>query len=171
MWKLQKMSRWMHGVSYLPSLEESYLSDAGSMSDNSHFVVFPQSHSSESVPLGWQWCTWPAWPAQSYRDESSLLEQWKNLILVEDLWVSSPLVFHEVGRDTFHDLVLDFIQFLLQPILYLSPPPVGINFSQDQVTWIQWNDISFSIMLPLLSFIPWCGLHLNLFKGFLQPFT
>ena len=54
----------MHGVSYSPILEESHLSDAGLVMDNLLFVVFPQSHSSVLVPLGWWWYTWPAWPAQ-----------------------------------------------------------------------------------------------------------
>ena len=76
MWKLWKTSGWMHGVSYLPPLGESYLSDAGSTMDNSHFEALPQFHSFESVPLGWWWCTWPTWPSQLYRNESPLSELW-----------------------------------------------------------------------------------------------
>ena len=38
-------------------------------------LALPQPHSTESVPLGWQWCTWPTWPAQLYRNDSPLSEQ------------------------------------------------------------------------------------------------
>ena len=66
----------MYGVFCSPSVEESHLSEAGLVTDNSHFVALPQSHSSEFDPLGWWWCTWPAWPAQPHRDDSPLSEQW-----------------------------------------------------------------------------------------------
>ena len=53
------MSKKMHGVSYLPILEESHLFDAGLVTDNPHFVVLPQSHSLlEFVLPGRWWCTW-----------------------------------------------------------------------------------------------------------------
>ena len=71
--KLQETCKWIHGVSYSPTPEESYLSDAGLATDNLHFVVLPPYHSFEFVPLGW-WCTWLTWPVQPYRDESPLLE-------------------------------------------------------------------------------------------------
>ena len=57
--KLWETSEWMHRVPYSPILEDSHLSDAGPMMDNSHFVALSQSHSSEFVPLGRWWCTWP----------------------------------------------------------------------------------------------------------------
>ena len=95
----------------------------------------------------------------------------KKSILVEDSWTSCQLVFHQVWRDAFCNLALQFIWFLLPPILHLSPLPVGISFSQDQVTWFQWNGIGIPIILPLLSLHLWCGLHLSLFKGLPQSFT
>ena len=52
-----------------------------------------------------------------------------------------------------------------------SSSPIGASFSQDQVTWFQWNGISFSIIVLLLSLSLWCGLHLSFFEGFLQLFT
>ena len=85
---------------------------------------------------------------------------------MEDLWASGLLVFHKVGREILCNLALHFIQFLLPPILHLSPSPVGIGSSQDQVTWLKWNGISFSIILPLLSPCLCHGLHLSLFKVF-----
>ena len=68
-------------------------------------------------------------------------------------WVPSLRVMrkHKVGRDAFCNLALHLIWFLLPLIFYLSPPPVGVSFSQDQVTWLQWNGISFPIVVPLLS--------------------
>ena len=66
-------------VSYSHTLVESHLSDARAGMDNLHFVALPQSYSSMFVPLGWWWCTWPAWPAQAHRDESSLSEQWEKV--------------------------------------------------------------------------------------------
>ena len=95
----------------------------------------------------------------------------KKSILMEHSWASSPLVFHEVGKDAFCNLALHFVWFLLPLIHHLSPPPVGIGFSQDQVTWVQWNGISFPIIVWLLSLCLWCGLHLSLFKGLPQSFT
>ena len=74
-------------------------------------------------------------------------------------------------KDTLSNLPLHFVQFLLPPFLHSPPPPVGIGFSKDQVTWFQWNGISFPIISALLSLCLWCGLHRTLFKGFLQPFT
>ena len=50
----------MHGISYLPILEESHLSDAVPAMDNLHFVVLPQSCSFEFVPLGW-WSNEKKW--------------------------------------------------------------------------------------------------------------
>ena len=47
--KLWKMFKWTHGVSYSPTLEESHLSDAGLMIDNSQFVVLPRVCSSRVV--------------------------------------------------------------------------------------------------------------------------
>ena len=72
--KLWEMSKWMHRVSYSPTLEDSYMCNAGLVKDNSYFVALPQSHSYEFVPLGWWWFTWPSWPAQPYSNESPLLE-------------------------------------------------------------------------------------------------
>ena len=75
--KLWELFEWMNRIFYSPSLEESHLSDAGPAMDNSHFVVLPQSHSSEFVPLGWWWwCTRPPWPAQPHIVESPLSGQW-----------------------------------------------------------------------------------------------
>ena len=87
------------------------------------------------------------------------------LVLVEDSWVSCQLVPHEVGRDVFSNLVFHFIWFLLPPVLHFPPPPVGIGFSQDQVTWFQKNGISSPFVVLLLSLCLCCGLHLSLFKG------
>ena len=160
-----------HRVSYLPSLEDSHLSDTASMADNSHFVALPQPHSFKSVPLGGSGAPGPL-GLHNHIGISHLCQSNEiKLISVEDSWGFGLLVFYEVGRDIFCNLVLHFICFLLPPILYCSPPPVGIGFSQDQVTWSQWNGISFSIIVPLLSFSPWCGLCMNLFKGSLQLFT
>ena len=55
----------------------------------------------------------------------------KKSILVEDSWASGPLVFHKVGRDAFHNLVLHFVQFLLAP----NPSP----FSPRVVLFISVN--------------------------------
>ena len=158
--KLWVMSKWTHGVSYLPTLEESYLSD--------HiFSLTPL----EFIPLGWWWCTWPTWPAQPYRDESPQLGYWEKVNFGGELVSIWSADFHKVQRNAFCTLVLHFLWFLLTLILHLSPPPVGVGLSHDQVTWLQWNGTSFPIVMPLLSLCLWCGLHLSLFKGLLQSFT
>ena len=168
--KLWEMFKWIHRVFNSPALEESHLSEIGLVMYNSHLVALPQSHSSEFVSLGWWWCTWPAWPAQPYEMSPLCQRNQKRSISVEDSNPSGPLVFHEVGREALHNLALHFLQLLLPPIFNLSPPPVGISFSQDQVIWLKWNGISFPVIMMLLSLCLWCGLHLSLFKGLLQSF-
>ena len=64
-----------------------------------------------------------------------------------------------------------FIWFLLPLVFHLSPPFIGIGFSQDQVTWFQWNGISFMIIVSPLPFILRCGLHLPFLEGFMQSLT
>ena len=75
----------------------------------------------------------------------------KKSVLVEDSQASCLLIPHEVERDVLTNLVLQFVWFLLLLILHFPPPPVDIDFSQDQVTWFQRNGIIFPIILPLLS--------------------
>ena len=165
------MSKWTHRISYSPTLEKSHLSDAGLAIDNSHFVVLSQSHSSKFVHLGCGDAPGPL-GLHNHSDMSPLCQSnKKKSVLVQGTWASCLLVFHEVGRDSFHNLALHCVWFLLWLIFHLYPPPVGISFSQDQVNWFQWNSISFHIVVPLLSLCLWCGLHLSLFKGLLQSFT
>ena len=95
----------------------------------------------------------------------------KKLIPVEDSWASSLLVFHKVGRDTFSNSAFHFVWFLLPLVFHLSPPFVGISFSQDQVTWFQWNGISFTIIVSPLPFSLRSGLHLHFLEGFVQLLT
>ena len=102
---------------------------------------------------------------------SPLQEQWEKVSLVEDSWASHFLVLHEVQRDSFSNLVFHFIWLLLPSVLHLPLPPVGISFSQDQVTSLQWNGISLPVIISLLSLRLRCGLHLCFLEGFSESFT
>ena len=168
--KLWKTFNRMHGVFCSLTLEESHLSDAGLVMDKLHFVVLPQSHSSKFVPLGWWWCTWSAWPAQPCRDESPLLDQWEKIdfsggfVSIQ----STGFSWDRKGCPLQCGAPLHTFPSPTNPSPFSSP--VGIGFSQDWVTWLQWNDISFSIIVPLLSLCLWGGWHLSLFEGFSQSF-
>ena len=54
--------------------------------------------------------------------------------------------FTRVGKDAFSNLALHSVWFLLLLVLHFLLPFVGVGFSQDQITWFQWNGISFSII-------------------------
>ena len=167
--KLWEMSEWMQGVSCSPILEESPVwcwdSDRQFTMCGTSSVSLFWVHSSrvEVVHLSCLACT----TVQRWVPSVGVIR--KN-ISVDDSWTSGPLVFHEVGRDTFCNLAFHFVQFLLPLILHLSPPPVGISFRQNHVTLLQWNGISFPIIVPLPSHCLWCGLCLSLYKGFSQSF-
>ena len=45
--------------------------------------------------------------------------------------------FHELGSDAFSNSAFHFVWFLLPLVFHLSPPFVGVSFSQDQVNWLQ----------------------------------
>ena len=123
---------------------------------NLYFVVLPQSHFPlEFVSLGSVGA--PGLLSLHKFTEMSPLCQSdeKKSFLVEDPWMSCSLVLHEVGRDPFNNLALHFVWFLLSLILHFLPHPVGIGFSQDQVTWFWWNNLSFPIIVLLLSLCFW----------------
>ena len=167
--KLWEMSEWMQRVSYSTILEESHL--FWCWASNGQFSLCSSS------PVGlFRVCSSRVVVVHLAHFACTTVQRWvpsdgsneKNLILVEDSWASCPLVFHEVGRDAFCNLAPHFVWFLLPLILHLSPPSVGTGFSQDKVTWLQWNSGSFPFVVPLLSVCLWCGLHLSLLKGLPQ---
>ena len=76
--------------------------------------------------------------------------------------------FHKVWRDAFCNPVFHFTQLLLPHVFDLSPSFVGIGFSQDQVTWLQWNGIGLAIIVSPLPFSLRWELCLYFFESFLQ---
>ena len=107
---------------------------------------FPQSHSESLLLQGGSGT--PCLPSlHNCTGESPLQEWWEKVGFSGRLMSIPSAIFHEVGSN----LALHFILFFLSLVLHFPLPLVGIDFSQDQVAWFQWNDISFSIIVPLLS--------------------
>ena len=82
--------------------------------------------------------------------------------------MSCLLICHEAKKDALSNSAYHLIQFLLPLVLHFPLPFVGIGFSQDQITWLQQNGISLSVIVSLLSLSLSSELLLPFLEGFSQ---
>ena len=114
--------------------------------EHAELLVYPTQRSLVCLTMGWQQTIHTLWCFLSLTVFQSLLLQGssatpcllslhncteggplcgsdeKKSVSVEDLWESCLPVFHEVGRDAFSNLMLNFIQFL--PLVLHFPLPL-----------------------------------------------